>query len=147
MNADALLWEVQDVPAAADLKVVDTGLGSANEVAAPLSEVRALACFARTDGGVVIGGAVGRTWGGCCEVQQLWVHPSHRRAGIGSRLIALFEQHARARGCRTFYLETFSFQAPALYRRLGYQSVAEIAGFPSGIVKHLMIKHDEERVV
>jgi len=26
------------------------------------------------------------------------------------------------RGCRTFYLETFSFQAPGRYRRLGYEA-------------------------
>jgi GNAT superfamily N-acetyltransferase len=142
MNADALLWEVQDAPARADLEVVDTGLGSANEASAPLSAVRPLACFARADGGVVIGGAVGRTWGECCELQQFWVDPGHRRAGIGSKLVALFEQRARERGCRTFYLDTFCFQASSLYRRLGYQSVAEVAGFPGGIVKHLMVKRD-----
>ena len=34
---------------------------------------------------------------------------------------------AAQRGCTVFYLETFSFQAPALYRRLGYEVAASVA--------------------
>ena len=119
--------------------VVDKGLGDANAVAAPLHQVRPLACFARDDSGQVIGGAVGRTWGTCCELQQLWVRPSHRRRGIGARLVREFEQRASERGCHTFYLETFSFQAPSLYRALGYQVRLELHGFAPGIVKYVMV--------
>jgi ribosomal protein S18 acetylase RimI-like enzyme len=126
-----------DVPKEAGA-VVDTGLGDANDAAAPLYEVRKLSAFARLPSGEVIGGAVGRTWGECCELQQLWVHDAHRRQGLGAQLVRLFEQRAAERGCRTFYLETFSFQAPSLYRSLGYRVVAEIAGFAPGIAKFLM---------
>jgi GNAT superfamily N-acetyltransferase len=59
--------------------------------------------------GRVVGGAVGRWWGECCELQQLWVEPSYRRRGIGTQLIQAFEARAREHGCSTFYLETFSF--------------------------------------
>lgn len=137
---DDLTWDTQDTPVKADARVVDAGLGAFNDEAAPLSEVRPLASFARAPDGTLIGGAVGRTWGECCELQQLWVEASHRRAGIASHLVELFERRAKERGCRVFYLETFSFQAPALYRRLGYRSACDIAGFPGGIVKHLMTK-------
>lgn len=120
--------------------IVDAGLGQANDAAAPLRDVRPLCCFARTASGLVLGGAVGRTWGACCELQQLWVEPEHRRQGIGARLVREFERHAEARGCRTFYLYTFSFQAPGLYRALGYASAFELRGFPGGIVKHTMVR-------
>jgi len=120
--------------------VVDQGLGEANEAAAPLHEVRALACIARDGAGTVIGGAVGRTWGECCELQQLWVMPQHRRAGLGAALVRRFEARALARGCTFFYLETFSFQAPALYRSLGYDTLDRSAAFPHGIVKFAMAK-------
>jgi GNAT superfamily N-acetyltransferase len=123
--------------------VVDAGLGAANEAAAPLHEVRPLACIARTaEGGViggVIGGAVGRSWGACCELQQLWVAPEERRRGLGARLVRAFEAHGQSRGCHRFYLETFSFQAPSLYRALGYVAVLELPGFPHGIVKFIMV--------
>ena len=51
-----------------------------------------------------------------------------------------FERHAQARGCNTFHLETFSFQAPALYRSLGYEVRLELRGFPAGIVKYTMVR-------
>ena len=100
-----------------------------------------LACFARSPAGDVIGGAVGRTWGECCELQQLWVAPEQRQRGIGSRLVRMFEARGRERGCRTFYLYTFSFQAPSFYQALGYRPAHEIRGFPDGIVKYLMMRN------
>jgi GNAT superfamily N-acetyltransferase len=104
--------------------------------------VRPLACFAREASGAVIGGAVGRRWGGCCELQQLWVDPAHRRRGVGAALVRAFEAHARTHGCSSFYLETFDFQAPALYCALGYEVAYTLDVYPHGLVKHLMIKRD-----
>jgi GNAT superfamily N-acetyltransferase len=121
-------------------RLVDEGLGAANEEAAPLDEVERLACFARLATGEVVGGAIGRTWGECCELQQLWVDRAHRRRGIGSRVVQAFERAALERGCRRFYLETFSFQAPSLYERLGYEVKLAIDGFPDGIVKYVMVR-------
>lgn len=120
--------------------VVDAGLGAANSSAAPIDSIGRLTCVARARNGEVIGGAVGRTWGECCELQQLWVHADHRRRGVGAELVRRFERRARERGCRVFYLETFNFQAPALYRSLGYRTAKKISGFPGGIVKYLMMK-------
>lgn len=121
-------------------RVVDAGLGEANDKAAPLDDVRPLATFARLPSGEVVGGAIGRTWGSCCELQQLWVHADHRRRGLGRRLLQAFEARAQARGCQTFYLETFSFQAPAFYRAQGYDVALELAGFSPGIVKYTMVR-------
>jgi ribosomal protein S18 acetylase RimI-like enzyme len=89
--------------------------------------------------GSVIGGVVGRTWGLCGELQQLWVDPAYRRRGIASQLVRAFEGHAWERGCRSVCLETFSFQAPALYRALGYTARLELSGFAPGISKFVMV--------
>jgi GNAT superfamily N-acetyltransferase len=132
--------DTHDVPPPADAAVVDAGLGAANDAAAPLREVRPLGCFARDHNGVVIGGAVGRTWGACCELQQLWVAPTFQRHGIATQLVRAFEARATLRGCRMFYLETFSFQAPVFYRKLGYATAYELDVYPHGITKHLMRK-------
>jgi GNAT superfamily N-acetyltransferase len=121
--------------------LVDQGLGKSNEAAAPLHEVQAICCFARGPSGQVVGGAVGRRWGACCELQQLWVEPTYRRQSIGSSLIRAFEAHASTFGCTSFYLETFSFQAPDLYLSLGYKVEYERTVYPHGIVKYHMGKH------
>jgi GNAT superfamily N-acetyltransferase len=126
----------------AEARLIDTGIGEANDLAAPLHEVRPLSCFARAPSGEVLGGAVGRRWGSCCELQQLWVHPAHRRQGIGARLVRAFEDQARRHGCHRFYLETFSFQAPAFYASLGYRQAHALDVYPHGIVKLLMVKDD-----
>jgi ribosomal protein S18 acetylase RimI-like enzyme len=121
--------------------LVDAGLGASNQAAAPLHEVQPVACFARSATGEVLGGAIGRRWGACCELQQLWVAPTHRRRGIATRLIRAFEAHAQSRGCSSFYLETFSFQAPALYESLGYRVTYEHDVYPHGIARFVMVKH------
>jgi GNAT superfamily N-acetyltransferase len=115
--------------------LVDRGLGEANNAAAPLHEVWPLSCFARTEAGLVVGGAVGRWWSQCCELQQLWVEVSYRRRGIATQLIQALEGRTGEHGCSTFYLETFSFQTPRLYELLGYTVAYEHKVYPHGIVK------------
>jgi N-acetylglutamate synthase-like GNAT family acetyltransferase len=94
----------------------------------------------------VFGGAVGRWWGQCCELQQLWVEASYRRRGIGTQLIQAFEARAREHGCSTFYLETFSFQTPHLYELLGYTVAYGHKVYPHGIVKYVMVKHNQSAI-
>ena len=130
---------VHDQPDADAARVVDTGLGDANDAAAPLHEVQPLACYLRDTDDAVIGGAVGRRWGVCAELLQLWVRPDLRRQGLGAQLVRAFEARAAEHGCALVYLETFSFQAPRLYASLGYQVHHTIEGFGHGIAKHLMV--------
>ena len=146
-GAGTLAITVHDDPPRADALVVDAGLGASNDAAAPLHEVRTLGCFARSADGSVRGGAIGRTWGRCCELQQLWVEPAERRRGLGARLVRAFETRAAARGCDTFYLETFSFQAPRLYAALGYEVAHELQGFAPGISKFLMVRRGPAAVL
>lgn len=128
-----------------EIALVDAGLSAFNDAAAPLHEVRSLACLARDGQGQVVGGAIGRRWGRCCELLQLWVEEAQRRQGIATQLIRAFEQGAREQGCTHFYLETFSFQAPALYLGLGYRVAYARHDFPHGIVKfHLTKGHEPD---
>ena len=73
-------------------------------------------------------------------MQRLWVDAAHRQGGVGTRLVRRFEDRAMTRGCRTFYLDTFTFQAPAFYRKLGYATALEIDGFAPGVVRYTMMR-------
>ncbi len=139
-KATTLQWETTTQPNVADLDVVDSGLHLFNVAAADLSAVRVLACFARTADGEVIGGLRARYWGTAYEVQQVWVRDDMRRQGVATRLLAMIEATARERGGSVIYLDTFSFQAPALYLRNGFQVAARIDGFDERIVRYVMVK-------
>ena len=128
-----------DCPADA-VAIVDAGLDAFNHDAAPLAEVQPMACIVRDNAGEVAGGALGRRWGICGELQQLWVRADMRKQGVGSEIVRRFEAFARDAGCRTLHLETFSFQAPAFYRALGYRIAYERRDFPHGIVKYHLQK-------
>jgi hypothetical protein len=71
MNAPDLAYQQFDEPPEAVLQAIDAGLDSHNRAAAPIGEVRQLAVTAVLPSGEIIGGAVGRTWGACCELLQL----------------------------------------------------------------------------
>lgn len=140
---DRFTVDIDDTAAPAEAAWVDAGIGRFNDAAAPLHEVRPLACYGRTADGRLLGGAVGRLWGPACELLQLWVADEHRRRGLGRALMLAFEQAAAARGARSVHLETFSFQAPGFYRRLGYEPQYERRDFPHGIVKWHLLKRLE----
>jgi N-acetylglutamate synthase-like GNAT family acetyltransferase len=131
---------VQSPAAPEALAVVNAGLGEYDAPGAPFHEVRPLHVIATDHEGKIIGGAIGRTWGKCCELQQLWVAPQHRGRAEGTRLMGTFEREAAERGCELVYLDTFSFQAPEFYTRLGYAEVLRTEGFAAGVSKSTMHK-------
>lgn len=65
-------------------------------------------------------------------VNWLWVADAYRKHGIGTQLMAGAEAAARAHGCRAAYLDTFTFQAPRFYQRLGYREFGRLDDFPPG---------------
>ena len=122
-----------------DRKKIGAGLDAFNKFAAPLDEVVPLDVIAR-ENSEIIGGAIGRTWGACCELLNLWVHDQHRRRGIGTQLMQAFESAAVERKCRLMYLDTFSFQSPEFYQSIGCEVVAEFDGFGHGIRRFILQK-------
>ena len=90
--------------------------------------------------GKVVGGLAGETFWGWMFVSLLWVSDNHRGQGHGSALIRTAENEARSRGVRNVYLDTFSFQAPAFYAKLGYREYARLEEFPAGHCRHWMTK-------
>ena len=127
-------------PSDADVAPIDRGLHSFNQGAADLAAIRRFACLAWNPDGTLAGGALARWWGTACELQQLWVAEVLRRRGIGAALMQRAEVTAIERGCRLMYLDTFSFQAPEFYYRLGYETACRLDGFPDGGSKFILRK-------
>lgn len=82
------------------------------------------------DGGELVAGLSGWTWGTCAGVGMLWVREQARGEGWGAQMMTAAEEAARARGCRQLLVSSFTFQAPDFYRRLGYTEFARSPDLP-----------------
>jgi GNAT superfamily N-acetyltransferase len=139
---------------AADVASVIDRIDTWNMATTGITDYRPVAIFLRDDGGgggsagsgresggsagsgresgAIRGGISGGIWGGWLHIVALWVDEDLRRRGYGRRLVELAEAEARAAGARHAFLETHSFQAPALYRSLGYEVFGELPDYPPG---------------
>lgn len=91
--------------------------------------------------GRIIGGLIGALCWNWIEVDILWVDKDYRGKGYGSKLLAEVEQIAHEKNCTFVKLNTFSFQAPEFYKRMGYRVIAIIEEAPLGH-KHYFFKKD-----
>ncbi len=80
----------------------------------------------------VYGGTIATVlWNGI-EINSLWVEESLRGQGYGKKLIKLVEKEGKKRGCTIIYTNTFSWQAPGFYEKLGFKPYGKLDDFPSG---------------
>ncbi len=124
-------FEVEIHPDPLDLEVLETHIRREASIAMGLGEEVDLAIFVR-DGGKVVAGIAGWTWGDCCELQSLWVQPDLRGRGLATQLLLAAEAEAAARGCSQTVHFTYGFQARALYEQNGYEVMGRVDEFPSG---------------
>ncbi|MGH7339897.1 MAG: GNAT family N-acetyltransferase, partial [Candidatus Rokuibacteriota bacterium] len=101
---------------------------------------RWLAIFVRDNDGEIVAGMHGWTWGGTGFVQAIWVHEKLRGHGLGSRILAAAEAEALRRGCHQLHLDTHGYQALAFYRRLGYEMIGELPGWPGDDIRIFLRK-------
>jgi GNAT superfamily N-acetyltransferase len=107
------------------------GLRAYNIAAAGKFDHRPLTLTIRQRGKIVAGLAA-ETFFGWMFVSLLWVSERYRGKGFGVSLMQAAEAEARNRGVRNVYLDSFSFQAPPFYAKLGYREFGRLKEFPAG---------------
>jgi GNAT superfamily N-acetyltransferase len=122
----------EEDPTPEEIRFLEDRLYEFNVAATGIADGRALAVLVRDDDGQIVAGACGHTWGGCCEIRQVWVKESLRHRGLGRALMDAAEGEARRRGCAQMLLTTHSFQAPRFYERLGFHVIASTTDYPQG---------------
>ena len=96
-------------------------------------------------GGQLTGLALAQSFGAECEILTLGVVPAHRRAGIGSALLASVIKEARCRGARMLFLEVAedNHAARALYAGYGFVQIRRRANYYrrlTGLVDALVLR-------
>lgn len=87
---------------------------------------------ARDESDAVIGGLKGSSEYRWLFVEWLWIAAEARKRGLGVQLLGRAEEVARQRGCIGVHLDSYSFQAPEFYKRLGYEEFGRIDDYPPG---------------
>lgn len=101
-----------------------------------------LTFFLRDADGVIVGGVHGNySKVGWLYISTLWVSDDVRKEGYGTKLMQQMEEAAMAAGCTNVYLDTFSFQAPEFYKKLGYTVFGVLEDFPVGHSRIFLHKH------
>ena len=131
-SASVLAFVVESNPDPDDLAFLEARVLEATRVASGTDDDRELAVFVRDRRGRVVAGISGVTWGGCCELQLLWVDHTLSGRGIGGKLLAEAEAEARRRACTQVALFTHDVQVPGYYERFGYETVGVLEGYPAG---------------
>ncbi len=128
-----------DDPARSGRDFLDERINEYNVAATNIHDGRMMYFAVRDEQDAMIAGLSGWTWGGCAEVELLWVHEEWRGMGLGTKLLASAEDEARARGCTQIVLGTHSFQAPEFYKKHGYEICGVVDDYPRGF-SHIHLK-------
>jgi ribosomal protein S18 acetylase RimI-like enzyme len=99
-----------------------------------------LALALRGDGGEILGGLIGQLQWEWLRIDILGVAEHLRGQGWGRSLVEEAERIALRSGCRHAWVDTFSFQSPEFYKRLGYHVFGELPDYPSGQVRYFLAK-------
>lgn len=111
-----------------------------NVEATGFTDGEVLFCSSRDIDGSIVAGLSGHTWGGTCEIKQVWVHEKLRGQGVGNELMRYAEAEAIRRKCTQILLTTHSFQAMEFYEKLGFKKLAVVPEYPKGYKNVLYIK-------
>ncbi len=88
--------------------------------------------FLKDGEGIFWGGVICTClWNGM-EIDSLWVDESMRGQGWGKKLMEAAETEGKKRGCTFAYTNTFTWQAPGFYKKLGYTEYGRLGNFPEG---------------
>ena len=131
---------VEAEPAPADIRFLQDKLYEYNAEQTGADDGKWLCIFARDENGNIAAGLHGWTWAGSGKIETLWVRRELRGQGYGTGLLQAAEREAAARGCDRLFLDTFSFQAPLFYQKLGYEIIGTVEDFPSAPHKHYNLR-------
>jgi ribosomal protein S18 acetylase RimI-like enzyme len=120
-------------------RAVTKGLVAFNKKAVGISDYGLLTITLR-DGKEIVGGLTGMIWLGWLYVEILWIDGKYRGKRHGTALVRKAESEARKRGIRHVFLNSFSFQAPGFYKKLGYKEFGRLGNLPGGHTRHWLKK-------
>ena len=115
-----------------DFKELSTGLLSHHASQGPPRTWQKYCIFLKDKEGKAHAGIIVTfLWNGM-HIDSLWVENALRGQDYGNKLMKMAEDEAIKRGCTIAYTDTFTWQAPSFYEKLGYSLYGKLDDFPKG---------------
>lgn len=88
----------------------------------------------------VIGGALGTIIFGWYHLTDFCINEQYRNKGLGSKVIKKIEEFAKENNALGVKIDSWNFQAPKFYQKLGYTVWGEFKDCPPGTVHYYLYK-------
>lgn len=131
---------VPETPDRADHDIIYARLVEFEADKAGPPEILPLAVLLKDEVGTTIGGLWGTSVFRWLVVSLVFIPERCRGDGFGTKIMAEAERIAKERGCIGIWLDTYSFQAPAFYERLGFERFGAVDDHPPGRSRIFMRK-------
>ncbi len=90
--------------------------------------------------GRIVGGLIGQSNWEWLYIEVLSVAEHLRGSGLGRQLVEKAEAIARTRGCVGVWVDTYTFQSPGFYERLGYRVFGSLPNYPGTAQRIFLMK-------
>jgi N-acetylglutamate synthase-like GNAT family acetyltransferase len=127
-------------PAESTMEIVEEGLSSFDTQQIGNRKSQRISFVVQTPDKKIVGGVSGEMNWNWLYVDLLWVKDELRGRGFGHRLMTVIENEAKKLGATKAYLDTYSFQAPEFYKKLGYREFGKLKDFPAGHQKYFLTR-------
>ena len=125
-----------------DVAFIEKALRQQNRLEAPSTQSKEPVKYnlvIKDSGGNVLGGVITTIYRYSMYVETLWIDEKYRKCGYGAQLMKQAEETAREHGCTMMQLDTFNYQAPEFYKKLGFVQYGEL-GYKEGFVRYYLKK-------
>jgi len=112
--------------------VIGGGINDYNTQQAGPENSHMICYVLKTKDGNSMGGIIAIVHWEWLYINLMWIKDEFRGQGYGAQLMEVAEAEAIQHGARHAYLDTFTFQAPGFYEKLGYSVIGELPDFPEG---------------
>ena len=127
-----LTFTLQPEPTPEERNRIIDPLIAYNEAKAGSRNKKEFAFSVRSESGEFIAGLLGFTHFNHFFVSALYVDQQFRKEGIGRELMKRAEALALEQGCDVIYLDSFDYQAPGFYEKLGFEIFGKLEDYPPG---------------
>jgi len=111
-----------------------------NESQAGPRNLREFAFYVQSETNDLLGGLLAHTHFNHLFVSAIFVAQRFRRHGIGRELMRRAEALALEQGCDAIYLDTFDYQAPGFYEKLGFKVFGKLENYPPPHQRFYLVK-------